>query len=302
MLNGMWAKITAAAILLMPLVAEDGVRQALDRVAEEASAFQSTAPDMLAVETLRQRAIKPVKKRFRPALGEAEVRGPEWQTREIVSEYGYARMGGSYGFLREFRRPTAVDGVDLPESRRSLDQLATIIRGRDERARRELLEDFEKLGLIGTAIDFGQLLLMFDRRNQENFEFRRAAPRMSGANRIRVIAYRQVNMTAATGITIWRDGKAQTGELVSGEIWCREGDGLPLRITIATVLGQGVKALRQEAEVDYAMSGFGVLVPAAVVHREYRSGGLAAENRFTYSTFRKFGSSSMISFEPSQSQ
>ena len=288
----MWrARLITILIASIAVRADDGVRRALDRLAEEAAAFQSIANDVIAREILRQRALKPVKKRFRPSFSDAPASSPEWQEREIESEYGFATMGGG---LREFRRPLAVDGRPVVAGAGTVEQLGSIIQGNDERARKRLLENFERLGLIGTATDFGQLLLMFDARGQQRFEFRASGTRLASAEPVLVISYRQ--LSGAGGITLWTDSDSGATAPAQGEIWTRASDGLPLRISIATVFRAKNGGIRQEAEVDYAATPLGVVLPVAVVHREYRAGGLTAENRFTYSRFRKFSTSSSIRF------
>ena len=290
-------RIRATAIFLAAGVAwaDDGVRRALDRLAEEASAFQSIASDVIGRETLRQRAVKPAKRRFRPSFSNAPAPAPEWQEREIESEYGFAMLGGG---LREFRRPLAVDGRAVAARAGTVEQLGSIIQRGDEKTRRRLLEDFERLGLIGTATDFGQILLMFDARGQQRFEFRASGTRLTGAEPVLVISYRQTS--GGGGVTMWSDSQPGATEPARGEIWARASDGLPLRITIATVFAGQKGGIRQEAEIDYAASPLGALLPAAVVHRELRAGGMTAENRFTYSAFRKFSASSNVGFSQSQ--
>jgi hypothetical protein len=61
--------------------------------------------------------------------------------------------------------------------------------------------------------------------------------------------------------------------------------------------GAGAAMLRQEAEIRYAMSAYGALLPVITEHREIRGEQVVAENRFTYAGFRKFGASSEIRFE-----
>ena len=76
------------------------------------------------------------------------------------------------------------------------------------------------------------------------------------------------------------NGQAETQRLsVEGEIWVRESDGLPLRITMAATDTGSEQTLRQEATVDYAMSEFGALLPIETTHRELRSGVEVAENK-----------------------
>ena len=85
-------------------------------------------------------------------------------------------------------------------------------------------------------------------------------------------------------------GDSKTQRLsVEGEIWVREADGLPLRITMSASDSSADKTLREEATVDYAMSEFGTLLPVETTHRELRSGVEVEENKFTYTEFHRFG-------------
>src|SRR4051812_23188468 len=75
----------------------------LNRISEEAEVFAYSSRSVLSEETLKQKARKsPV--RFRPRVGESATKPPkeEFQTREIVSEYGYSSFKESPGALHEF--------------------------------------------------------------------------------------------------------------------------------------------------------------------------------------------------------
>jgi hypothetical protein len=89
-------------------------------------------------------------------------------------------------------------------------------------------------------------------------------------------------------LTVWDRGRAVRAQ-IGGEVWVRESDLKPLRITLVSVRGEGTAAVREEAQVDYDVSRYGCVLPAAVTHREYRGTQMTAENRFTYSEFRKLG-------------
>lgn len=81
-----------------------------------------------------------------------------------------------------------------------------------------------------------------------------------------------------------------------GEIWVRAENDMPMRVTMAASEGESGAGLREEATVDYAMSPYGALLPTQTLHRELHDGKLAAENKFTYTDFHKFGASSDIQF------
>ncbi|HLJ18240.1 MAG TPA: hypothetical protein VKV15_27360 [Bryobacteraceae bacterium] len=274
--------------------ADPRVQHMMERISEEASVFAQQAPNVIGQETLQQRALKP-SRRFHPRIGEAalEQPKPEWQTREIISEYGFSAFSSKPGVLHEFRRVTAVDGRKVEQKDKALDALAKSITSNSDNQKRRALKDFEKYGLLGAASDFGQLILMFSRSNLDKYEFNVEGPRLLGAERALVFSYKQ--MDGAQGLTIFADGKA-LHERLEGEIWVRASDYLPLRITIVSVRGEGQKGVREQAQVDYVMTQYGFELPISVVHSEYRARGPVAENRFQYSNFKRFGADAQIDF------
>ena len=54
--------------------------------------------------------------------------------------------------------------------------------------------------------------------------------------------------------------------------------------------------VKEEASIDYAMSGYGALLPVKTEHRETRGGKVTAENEFSYTNFKKFATSSELKF------
>jgi hypothetical protein len=286
-----FSALPAALALALPLLADPRTQKLLDRLAEEASAFAHTAPNLISQETLRQRALKTGRQRARKSK---EPDGPEaqWQTREIRSEYGFAKTGNPPA-IREIRKVLSVDGKPVNEGGQALHDLVRSLQSDDDRTRRKLLEDFEKHGLIGTATDFGQLVLLFDRRSQEQYEFSFKANKLTGADWCAVFEYRQHEGPGA--LTVF-DSKGRQRPQVAGEIWVARDNYRVLRITLVSARGQGASAVRDEAEVDYTMSPHAVVVPAAVTHREYLNGELVAENLFRYAPFQKFGASADIKF------
>lgn len=272
------------------LLAEPRTQRMLERIAEEASAFEQKAPNLIAEETLRQRALKIAKKRFRAV--DAQPAKPEIQSREIRSEYAFSSSGNPPD-IREIRRVLSVDGKTVNTSENAVRDLMRSLRAHDDKSRKKLLEDFEKHGLVGTVTDFGQLLLLFTRRNQELYEFSPSGDQLLGAQRCNVFAYRQLDGPGT--LTIF-DEKGRVQPRTAGEIWVASDSFRVMRITMKAIRGEGKAAIRDEAEVNYTMSVHGVVTPAAVIHREYQNGQLTAENQFSYAPFRKFGSSADIQF------
>ena len=92
------------------------------------------------------------------------------------------------------------------------------------------------------------------------------------------------------------EGRNAIHKQLAGEIWARVPDYAPLRISIISSRKVGEATLRDEAEVEYVMSPHGVMLPTAVVHRQFRGKDLMAEDVFHYAPFRRFAAESEIKF------
>jgi hypothetical protein len=264
--------------------ADDSTQKLVKRLGDEAAAFQKVAPQLVGRETLHQRAL--AAPRFKVRVGDAakQAQAADWKEHEIVSEYAFALLGRQ---IHELRQVTSVDGKRVAGETQAQNALAKLITGNDDQRKRRALEQLEKYGLRGGATDFGQILLLFSRANIERYEITAAGPRLMGTVATQVFRYQQLDGPQA--LTIFR--AAATQQLsVQGEIWVREADGLPVRITMTATDSSGDKdkPLREEATVDYAMSAFGTLLPVETTHRELRGGEEVAENKFSYRDFHRF--------------
>jgi hypothetical protein len=286
-------------LLLIPALRADEVTQKMTaRVSEEADAFIRLATQVLGTETLHQHAQKPPS-RFRPRVG-AAAQGPpppEWKERTIVSEYGYVSLAGPPASVHELRQVVSVDGHKVEDAKKAQIALAKTITATDDALKKEMLKQFEKYGLVGAATDFGQLLLLFSRRELERYEFTAKEPRMLGYDRALVFAYKQLDGPEALTLIEANKNDRLRRMKIQGEIWVRSTDFVPMRITLVTSEGDGAASVREEASVDYAMSPFGALLPVSTDHRETRGGKIVSENQFTYTDFHRFGASSDIKFE-----
>jgi hypothetical protein len=228
-------------------------------------------------------------------VGTAAATGPaiEWKERHIVSEYGFALFGGSA--VHELRQVTSVDGKKLGETAKAQETLAKAITATDDVRKKEMLKDFEKHGLVGAVTDFGQLILLFTRRELERYEFWAKSPQWSGGTRALVFGYKQLDGPESLTVIEGRTDKSRHLKL-EGEIWVRPDTYLPIRITLMAHEGESPASIREEASVDYVMTEYGALMPSATEHRELRGGKIAAENKFTYTDFHKFEASSDVKF------
>ena len=269
----------------LTLRADERTQQLVERLAREAQAFEKIAPELVGRETLHQRVM--AAPRLKLHVGDA-AKHPvaAWKEHEVVSEYAFAVLGLE---IHELRQVTSVDGKPVAGESQAQEALAKLITSHTDDRKRRALEQLEKYGLKGAATDFGQILLLFTRGNLERYEITSAGPRLLGIVPTQVFHYQQLDGPHA--LTVFRgDSAAKPQRLsVEGEIWVREADGLPLRITMSATDSSTDKTLREEATVDYAMSEFGTLLPVETTHRELRSGVEVEENKFTYTGFHRFG-------------
>lgn len=255
----------------------------LAKLADEAANFERIAINLISEETLYQTALAPGKPKRKSE--HAGPLPPGWVQREIRSEYVFAPAGDPPE-LREIRKVTRVDGKEVGDTGRAIEQLMHTVQSPSSQSRRKLLEDFEKHGLAGAVTDFGQLLLLFGAANQEKYSFQFGGERYLGADLCHVFTYQQQD--GAGALTVFNDaGKEQPR--IGGEIWMtRDAYGL-LRLTLTSNRKEKSFEVREQAQVEYVRGPDGILVPATVTHHQFRNGSLAAENRFVYGEFRKFG-------------
>jgi hypothetical protein len=294
------AKALASLFLALSLSAADQTptQQMIARLSEEADAFRRIAPSLLGHETLEQKAHKP-QPRFRPRVGKDAKAPPPvvWQDRQIVSEYGFAAFAGeAEESLHELRRVISVDGRSVADSKKGEDSLAKIIALKDDQREKELLKEFAKYGLVGAAMDFGPLMMLFTPREIEHYEFALRGPQLLGATKALVFRYTQIDGPELLTVFESSGGKPHRMK-VQGEIWVRQDNFLPLRITVGVGEGQGATAVREEGSVDYSPTPFGTLAPSSVDHKELRGGQLMVQNSFLYSDFHRFGADTDIHFE-----
>ncbi len=285
--------IFLAIFSAIPGRADEQMQKMTARVSEEAEAFRKIATQILGTEKLHQSAMKPPG-RFHPRTGTTPP-AAQWKERDLVSEYGFAAIAGESGSIHELRQVVSVDGKKVEESKKAQAALAKAIVASDDERKKDAMKQLEKYGLTGGVTDFGQLILLFGRREIERYEFTFKGVTNIGYDRALVFAYKQLDGPEAMTLV---DKHDQIEHLkLEGEIRVRESDFLPLQIILKTHQGDGPIALREEAAVTYAMSPYGAVLPVSVEHRELRGGKVVAENRFSYSDFHKFGASSDVKFE-----
>lgn len=282
----------AAACAERPLTA------ILERVSEEAEAFHNVAPRIVGHEVLRQKAARR-KSRFRLRIGQDALKRPpaKFEEKEIVSEYGFATFPEAPESLHELRHVVSVDGRQISDQTKARETLTLGLTGRDDRIKKKLLRQFERYGLAGAAMDFGQLVLLFRRRHLPNYQFQVLRESFLGASRVRILGFRQ--REGPESLTIF-EGRSATQAKLEGELWVREADFVPLRITLSTAVADGDHQVEHRGAVDYFRSSYGVMLPASVHYEKLIDGELAVENVSAYSSYQMFSVDTEIRFTPTE--
>jgi len=236
----------------------------LRRFAEEAERFAAEAPGYVGREKLRQTS-----------------RGSPVRVHEVESEF--ALVSVAPGDVREVRKVVSVNGKRVRSSRSGLDSLADGIASSHPDQKRKLLERFERHGLHGAATDFAPLLLLFAADRLERFEF--AFARADRMNDQPAWVYRYQQLDGDEALIIFEKGKPIRQRL-RGEIWVIAADLQPARITLDSETAGKGHSLRDFSFIDYARSGQGVLLPARVVHKQFRDSVQMVEDDFHYTEFR----------------
>lgn len=292
MLSRLVPMVLAAAWTLVAQSVD--LKPILTRVAEEAEVFQREAVKVVGQEVLEHRSRKPPP-RFRPRIGRAAELPPPvtFQTREIVSEYGFAALKEDPSALREFRQVVSVDGKEVSNREKARTRLALGMTSDDDRERRRLLEQFERHGMAGAASDFAQIILLFRPRMIANYDFSFAGEAMLGADPVYAVNYRQ--KTGADNLRLYQ-GRRMESIGLSGVLWVRKRDALPLRVTVAATTGEDGREIAYTADVDYRRSAHGLLLPASVRLVKRAGEDLLMENLYQYSDFRRFTVEAEIKF------
>ena len=131
------------------------IRDMLDRLAAEASAYAKLAVQVTGEEVIRQHAVRARSKFTQRVTDDNKARD-----REIVSLYGVSLIGGS---LHEIRQVIEVDGMRVQDEQRAQKTLTALLNDRADQQKLAALKQLEKYTLSGAATDFGPLILLFSR-------------------------------------------------------------------------------------------------------------------------------------------
>jgi len=267
----------------------------LSRLAEEAEVLRQNAPKVLSQENLEQRAVMPPS-RFRPRIGAGanEAPKPRMAVREVVSEYTVGTLHESdSGDLVEFRQVISVDGRHIQSQEHARRALSVGVHSADDRARKRMLEDFARHGLVDVATDYAMILLAFSKRGLDRMTLQPAGVEQVGADEALVLHWQQKSPDSGE---LEFHGRQVAHRALQGSLWVRKSDFLPLRIQAWAQHTDAKHLIRDEGTVDYVLSTHGFLTPVSVVHRHSVDGEVLTENLYRYEPFKLFGADSDIKF------
>ncbi len=291
--------LPAVALLVVGAVgAEEPIDQIMNRVSEEAEVFRSMASSVVAREVLRQRARKnPSRFKLRVGTDAVQAPKPKFQEREIVSEYSFGTVADAPGALLELREVVSVDGRAVAGHHNARETLTMGIRSNNDKAKKKMLRRFQRHGLKGAATDFGQVILLFRRRNLDNYTYTLGKTARLGADEVQVVHFRQV--VGPEAFTIFRGRKA-TKAGIEGELWVRKRDNLPLRVILRThqPLDEGKHVTAHTGVVTYQPSSYGVILPVTVRYSTKVDGELLMDNIASYEDYQMFAVDAQIKFTP----
>ena len=267
-----------------PQPANPIVAEAVPHLAAAASRFWQSAPLYIARETLKQRMAKQPKRHFRIGSSAVQPFKPDLQEREIFSWYLFSAFRKSPEALHEFRKVISVDGKVLTSEQTALTKFRATLESKDDWAKQSLIQDYEDASLAVAATDFGQLILLFTKANIGKYLFEPKSTGLVGAERAIVLSF--VQDTGNESLHISDAGK-QVNTPLTGELWLRESDYEPLRVTLTATRRGKSEEIRDEARVDYTSMADGTVLPASVVYRRYFNEALFVENISEYSDWRK---------------
>jgi hypothetical protein len=285
-----------ALLVLAPLTSAATLDPYLERLSEEAEAFATTARRMVATETLVHRAVK-APPRFLPRIGAAATTGAQIITRRIVSEFGYSAMAGSPGDLREFRKVVEVDGKPAADVAKARLELASNMTSEDDRRRKQMLQNFERLGMVGAATDFSQIILRFRRAELPKYEFRYSARNILDSQAVSILVFRQKSKD--DGARVFHDKELEVVP-IEGEIWMRDSDSRPLRIVTRIVTEEYGLPVLHAAETEYRVTASGALAPVLVRYTRTQEKTVNVENYAAYTAHKIFTVDTEIKFTPDE--
>ncbi|MGH9614672.1 MAG: hypothetical protein ACRD4P_16515, partial [Bryobacteraceae bacterium] len=256
-------------------------------VAQHAARFWESATLYVGRETWRTtipQAASAAPRRFhrhsRPASGSSS----SIPAHEVVSYYAFSGFRKSPEALREFRQIVSIDGKKV-KGDTSLEAFESGLARSDDRWRQKLLDDFEDAGEGGEVTDFGQILLLFTKASQHHYQFHIA--RHAELNNQPAIALVYEQASGNQSVHFISGPQTEDKQPLRGELWVRQQDHLPLKVSMTATHKEGGNAIRDEAEVAYAPLPDGALLPESVTHLRYVRDKLISRDTLSYSDWQR---------------
>ena len=250
--------------------------------AEAAEDFVKKARGILVTETLTQRVFSAEPDNL-----------PQYKTREIISELGYATLGADKPMWHELRKVVSRDGKRVTEVKKARAKLVLGLKTDDERLRMKMLNDFASHALGDVATDYGLSLLAFRESELALMRFETLDTERIGADTVTRIRFHKL---AGEGMITIFEGRQAIRKPLQGILWLRQSDHELLRIRVVSEFQMGTLTIVDQGEIDYGRASFGVLVPLSVTHRRSVGGVARVENVFQYTNHQMFGASADIKF------
>ena len=263
--------------------------QMLVALGREASQFWSGAPGYVGKETWREKYTyvkQPGRRFFR--TGADALKKPQTvnAVHEVVSYYAVAPFRRSPESLFEFRRVISIDGKATGEADREREEFIGGLRDGGDKWRHKLRDAFEEQTMAGVMVDFGQLIMLFTKHGQKQFEFSLKGAERSGADTAVLLHFEQQKGKQALRVT---DSGNERDTPLKGEILLRDPDYAVLQIRLSSARTEEGRKVRDEAQVDYTRNSAHAILPASVTHRRYLDGKLDYEDVFEYSDWAQIG-------------
>lgn len=278
--------------------ANDELHACLEQVSTQADAFARIAPVVVGHEVMKQKALvlKAPPRGF--SARPTDPMAGEFVNHEITTEYGFVNLKDEPGNYHELRQVIEADGKPVATPAKARKTLLAGMTSMDDKRKRQMLEELTKYGLVEVAVDFGQSLLLFQRAQIPNYNFKIVGQQQLNDEDVAVIEFEQ--QQGAGHMTLFEEGKTQSHAL-RGRLWTRKSDCLPVRVRLIAQRSEGNTIVSDEGTVDYDNSSFGALLPTNVIHRKRVNGKIVTETVSEFTGFQKYGSESQIEF-PKQPQ
>lgn len=249
----------------------------------EASQFWSGAPGYVGKETWREKYTytkRSGRRFFRTGADALKKPQTVTTTREVVSDYALAPFRRSPESLFEFRRVISIDGKATGEAGDGREEWIAGLRDGSDKWRHKLRDAYKQQMMAGVMTDFGQLIMLFTKQGQKQFEFSVKGAERSGADIAVVLHFEQRKGSQALRVN---DTGSEQAAPLNGEVLLRDPEYEVLQIRLSSSRTEEGRKVRDDAQVDYSRNAAHAILPAAVTHRRYLDGKLDYEDVYQYS-------------------